>query len=374
MVPETLAERFTRTYGSAPAVMTSAPGRVNLIGEHTDYNGGQVLPIAISQRTYVAMSQIAGPPSVALSYTESGTGEFDPVRPLRSGQWWDYVSGLGGFADQRHPPVQLAVTSDVPAGAGLSSSAALEVATGLAYSVLTHRDKQMRDIALDAWRVETEFVGVSCGIMDQFASALSVEGHALHIWCDTTAVEHVPFSSAILIFDTAVPRSLRASQFNRRQAECAEALRLLQEANPGLPDLAHADPDEINAANLPPILRDRAVHVVNETRRVGRAVSDLRHSGKISADLLYESHESLRVLYQCSSPELDWFVDRAMRAAGVGGARLTGAGWGGCAIALGPRDALDATREEIVSDYEQAFGISPRAWLTEAAEGARVER
>lgn len=374
MVPADARDLFEQSYRSRPTVVTSAPGRVNLIGEHTDYNGGQVLPIAIEQRTTIAMSALhSGNRSRVISSIEEDTGEFTVPDPARSGRWWDYIAGFSAVVTPPLPPVQIAVTSDVPAGAGLSSSAALEVATGFAYAALTRRGRSLRDIALDAWRVETQFVGVSCGIMDQFASALAIEGHALHVFCDTMQFEHVPFGSSVLIFDTVVPRSLRGSEFNQRQAECREALYLLRAKHPELEHLAAASLEMIGDAGLPPVLENRAIHVVEETRRVAEAVGQLKEKGTMDGDLLYQSHESLRDRYECSSKELDWFVERASRAEGVEGARLTGAGWGGCAIALGPRQALADAAPAIAADYEQAFDRTPRVWLTEASQGARVE-
>lgn len=373
-VPDDVSDLFRSTYSGEPDVIASAPGRVNLIGEHTDYNGGEVLPIAIAQRTRVAMRpRRRASRSRVVSSTEEDTGEFIAPTPARSGHWWDYISGAGNWSSRPLPAVDIAVASVVPSGAGLSSSAALEVASGLAYAAVTGATKSMRDIALDAWRVETQFVGVACGIMDQFASALSREGHALHIWCDTTETEHVPFTSAVLIFDTAVPRSLRDSEFNQRRAECREALHLLRLSRPSLENLAQAEPDEIRSASLPTTLANRALHVSEETRRVQQAVKQLSEHGAIGGDLLHRSHESLREKYECSSPELDWFVERAARAEGVTGARLTGAGWGGCAIALGNRDALEAAGDEIAAEYERAFHRAPQVWLTEASEGAALE-
>jgi galactokinase len=374
MVPADAIDLFKATYSDEPDVVASAPGRVNLIGEHTDYNGGEVLPIAIEQRTTVAMRKLSsGSQSHAVSSIEEDTGVFNVPDPVRSGRWWDYVSGFACYSTPPLPPVDIAVTSDVPAGAGLSSSAALEVAAGVAFAALTGKPQSLRDIALDAWRVENQFVGVASGIMDQFASALSLDLHALHIFCDTMQFERVPFSSAVLIFDTAVPRSLRSSEFNHRRAECREALYLLRQANPALENLAAAEPDAIRAAKLPETLENRAIHVSEETRRVREAVRELRAHGKIHGDLLYRSHASLRDRYQCSSPELDWFVDRAARANGVEGARLTGAGWGGCAIALGAREALASAGAEIAADYRQTFKREPRVWLTKASQGARIE-
>jgi galactokinase len=374
MVPEDLSGLFASRFGGEPDVVASAPGRVNLIGEHTDYNGGEVLPIAIEQRTCVAMRLTrSASKSTAVSLTQKDTGEFASPNPPRSGEWWDYVSGHTAISSPGLPNAQIAVASSVPAGAGLSSSAALEVASGLAYAEVTARPRSLRDIALDAWRVETQFVGVACGIMDQFASALASRGWALHIMCDTMMVEHVPFTSTVLIFDTAVPRSLRSSEFNQRRMECTEALHLLRLANPSLENLASAVPDEITAASLPRKLENRALHVAEETQRVREAVRQLREKGTIDSRLLYESHASLRDKYECSSPELDWFVDRASRSAGIEGARLTGAGWGGCAIALGSRDALRMLGDEVVVEYEQKFGIHPRVWLTGASDGARID-
>lgn len=370
--PRLVSTLFQSTFGGEPTVVASAPGRVNLIGEHTDYNGGEVLPIAIDRRTWLAMRPALHDWSVAVSSTEKDAGEFSSPRPVRAGKWWDYVSGLG-HSWKGLPPVELAVVSDVPSGAGLSSSAALEVAAAFAFNKMTGSSKPARELALEAWRVETGFVGVDCGIMDQFASALCCENNALHVWCDTGETEQVPFTASVLIFDTVAPRSLRSSEFNTRRSECAEALLLLRKANPSLPNLASATELELLDANLPQTLEMRARHVIDETRRVRTAVAQLRGNGTINGDLLYESHASLRDLYQCSSPELDWFVDRAARAEGVEGARLTGAGWGGCAIAIGSHDALSAAAAEIAGEYESAFGRRPRVWLTEAMDGARVE-
>ena len=373
MVPSDVVELFSSTYGVEPDVVASAPGRVNLIGEHTDYNGGEVLPMAIGQRTRVAMRlRTPADKSRLISSTEKDTGEFISPYPARSGRWWDYVSGHVA-AHPELPTVDVAVTSDVPAGAGLSSSAALEVASGLAYDVMTGSTRPLRDIAIDAWKVETTFVGVSCGIMDQFASALSRAGHALHIRCDTAETGYVPFRFFVLIFDTAVPRSLRTSAFNLRQQECQQALDLLREANPALETLAAAEIDEIKARGLPQLLEARAIHVSSETRRVRAAVTQLRKKGTIDGSLLYESHLSLRDNYDCSSPELDWFVDRISSFPGIEGARLTGAGWGGCAIALGSESSLSAARDAIAGDYERAFSRVPRIWITEASAGAAID-
>jgi galactokinase len=272
------------------------------------------------------------------------------------------------------PTCDVAVWSDVPAGAGLSSSAALEVAFALAASALAGTARDLEPLALLAQRAEVGFVGVNSGIMDQFASALGRRDHAVHVWCDTARWEVLPMSEAVLIFDTAVPRSLRSSAFNTRRAECDAALAALRALQPDLPHLAAATPALLERAALPDPLDRRARHVVDETERVRETVRRLHAGGTLPGDLLNASHASLRDLYECSSPELDWFVEHALREDGVRGARLTGAGWGGCAIAVGEQAALEAAAARLAPSYTAAFGLTPRAWISRAAHGARVDR
>jgi galactokinase len=373
---EKALELFEQHFGCPAAVVASAPARVNIIGEHTDYNGGEVLPIAIERRTYIAMSVARGERSRAVSANERDAGSFDARTPSRSGRWWDYVAGTVARRAMPNAPraIDVAVWSDVPAGAGLSSSAALEVGVAAGFDELAGTPLDRRGIALASHRAENDFVGVASGIMDQFASALAERGQALHLWCDTMAVEQVPMPDAVLIFDTAVPRSLRTSQFNTRRSECEAALTLLRQRYAALPHLAAATPDQIAEARLPQPLAKRARHVVTETRRVQSVVDALRAGGEPPGDLLLASHRSLRDDYECSTPELDWFVERATRVAGIRGARLTGAGWGGCAIAIGDPNALRDASGDLAAEYESAFGRTPRLWHTHADDGVRVER
>jgi len=371
---------FADRFGRAPEVVASAPGRVNLIGEHTDYNGGEVLPIAIARRTWVAAGRApergTEPVLRAVSATQAAAGTAGLAAPKRSGEWWDYLTGVAApllEASGRSDSLDLAVMSDVPTGAGLSSSAAIEVAAALAVAGVLDRRIELEEAAWTAWRAETGFVGVPCGIMDQFASALSHPEEALHLECDTVRYDYAPFRDTLLIFDTAIPRSLRTSHYNERRAECEEALRLLRERWSDLPTLAAAEPEQVIEARLPPPLHGRALHVSQETRRVRDAVAALRAGNRISRELLVGSHESLRDLYECSRPELDWVVDRAIALPGVRGARLTGAGWGGCAIVVGDEDALREAGPRLAREYEARFALVPRLWLSGAAAGARIE-
>ena len=368
---------FLQTFHAEPDVVGSAPGRVNIIGEHTDYNGGQVLPIAIDRRTYVAIRACPDASrSRIVSNRESVGADFDVRQVSPSGKWWDYMTGVclamlaGGT---RLPQFEAIVQSDIPGGSGLSSSAALEVATAVALGRITEQNGDLKKLALLSWRVETQFVGVACGVMDQFASALCLEGHALHLWCDTLETEQVAMSDAVLIFDTALPRSLRASQFNQRRSECEEALALLRRSRPSLSNLAAASEKDVRLAHLPATIEKRALHVVQENLRVEEIVGELMRTHNLPGDLLYQSHQSLRDNYECSTPELDWFVENVGKRVGVTGARLTGAGWGGCAIAVGELEALTQAADDLSAEYEKRFGREARTWITHAGDGARVE-
>ena len=375
---ESVRALFVDRFGREPAVIASAPGRVNLIGEHTDYNGGEVLPIAIARRTWVAAGAREGKPGPtlrAVSATHPAMGTSALRAPTRSGEWWDYLTGVAApllTISDAAVSLDAAVASDVPAGAGLSSSAALEVATALAVAGVLGVPLSLEQAAMTAWRAETGFVGVACGIMDQFASALCRTGEALHLECDTARYDFAPFGDSLLIFDTAIPRSLRTSHYNERRAECDEALRLLRERWPELPSLAAAEPEQVLEARLPDPFGRRALHVSRETRRVREAVAALRAGGHISRELLVGSHESLRDLYECSRPELDWVVERSITLPGVRGARLTGAGWGGCAIVVGEEAALREAGPLLSREYEERFALVPRLWLSSASSGARV--
>ena len=366
------AQLFSRAFGAAPAVVASAPGRVNLIGEHTDYNGGDVLPIAIAQRTYVAARRNGGERVRAVSASASEAGEFALGGARAEGKWWDYIAGVAMHLRARGHAIagaDLAVWSDVPAGAGLGSSAALAIAAGMALARASGSDVDARELARAAREAEAAFVGVEVGIMDQFACALGVAGHALRIRCASEEVTPVAFGGSVLIFDTRVRRSLRDGRFNARREECARALALLRRTNPELRHLAEATPEMVQGAALPAPLDARARHVATEMARVESTFAALRRGAAIPPELLYASHASLRDDFACSCAELDWFVAIA-GTMGLRGARMTGAGWGGCAIALDTREMLEAAVPTIARGYHAAHGRKPQWWITRASEGA----
>ncbi|HEX4932803.1 MAG TPA: hypothetical protein VFV33_06455, partial [Gemmatimonadaceae bacterium] len=247
-----------------------------------------------------------------------------------------------------------------------------------------------RDVARAAHRAETGFVGVACGIMDQFASALCRAGQALHLRCDTEEARNIPFDRGVLIVDTMSPRALVHSAFNTRRAECTAALEILRRLDPTLQALAHASPELLERAALPEPLDRRARHVIGETRRVRDVVALAEASGAATSGdapaaasqdgsrhalgrLLNASHRSLREDYECSTPELDWVVEHSVARVGIDGARLTGAGWGGCAIVVGDASVLADFARELAEAFEVCWGRVPRTWLTSPHDGARVE-
>jgi galactokinase len=378
---ERARELFEAAFGRAPAVVARAPGRVNLIGEHLDYNAGDVLPIALGLGVSVAMDQGSGAITRIASAERRQRGEVRLADARPANAWHDYVSGSLRMLGERGErgergvcggSVDVAVAGDVPLGAGLASSAALEVAVLTAAASLWRVPLAPRDAARLGRRAEVEFVGVPCGIMDQIASAMSTAGHALLVHCGDERVERVPFHASVLIFDTAVPRDLRRSAFAARKGECDAALVALRRVAPELGCLALATEEQIDAAGLPAPLDRRARHVVSEMARVQQAVSCLRAEARLPGELLLASHTSLRDDYVCSAPELDWFVEYAMSWGGIEGARLTGAGWGGCAIALGEEASLTSLASAVLPAYQRMFGRQGRVWLERASAGAAV--
>ena len=369
---------FHKTFGTIPRSVASAPGRVNLIGEHTDYNGGPVLPIAIAQRTNAAVGP--GPNGEAGVLEAISTRDNTLVRvkwqdELPKG-WVAYVAGVlrelwAADALPANGSARVAVASDVPVGAGLASSAALAVAVAKALAP----NLSPRQIAGVAFRAEHDHVGVRCGVMDQTISALGKKDHALLFECASLESKQIPFKARLLLVDTGVRHDLSAGGLNQRRAECEAAVKRLKVELPELVWLASWPTGwlaRLKRALREP-LRSRAVHVVSETARA-RFGAQLLEQGKLKrfGELLYESHESCRRLYECSSPELDTVVSAAKRA-GALGARLTGAGWGGAAIVLvNARDRK--TIPAIQRAYKRAYGKTPPISEVQASAGARVER
>jgi galactokinase len=350
------AEAYEKQFGGEPDLIASAPGRINLIGEHTDYNGGFVLPCAIDRRIAVAMGTggRGGFETRPYGRTRLYSADFDEMREVgeKDDSWADYPRGVAwamGEDGREIAPFEAAFAGDVPLGSGLSSSAAIEAATALALDALFGLDIGRKDLAVLCQRAENDYVGVASGIMDQYASLLCRAGSALLVDCRSLEAKSVPLDLtaaglALVVCDTRVERGLADTGYNDRRTTCENAARKL-----GIEELRDAREKDLD--RLSGEVLKRARHVVSENARVSEAVEALKHNDfEGFGRLMYASHASLRDDYEVSTPELDTFFQTAEQH-GAKGARLTGAGFGGCAIALVPEPRTD----EVTKACEQAF-------------------
>jgi galactokinase len=384
-----LRRAFTDVYGSADKRprLFRAPGRVKLIGEHTDYNDGFVLPMAIDRETCVAARPRPDRQVRIFSLNLDEHAAFDLDRPgaRERGIWLDYIEGVARALERRGVRLvgaDLAISSDVPVGAGLSSSAALEVSTGLALASIAGVEIDRVELALAGQEAEHTYVGAKVGIMDQFIAALGRAGHALLIDCRTLETQAIPVDTTetlVVICDTRVKHELSASEYNTRRAECEQGVELLRRAGLGnisaLRDVSEADFDHYGGA-LPEVVGRRCRHVVTENARALDAAAALK-DGRLEemGRLMLASHESLRRDYEVSCRELDVLVEIAMSLAGATlGARMTGGGFGGCTVNLVRRDQLENFRETITREYIAATGHAPHIYVSEAGEGAKEIR
>lgn len=382
IVADRAAEAFGQAFGSTPALVVQAPGRVNLIGEHTDYNDGFVFPAAIDRWVAIACRPRDDSRVVIHATAFGETREFDAsAEQSREGAWADYPKGVvREFQDAGYdvPGFDAVMVGDVPVGAGLSSSAAVEVATARAILELTGIEMSAPDVALLGQRAENRFVGVNCGIMDQFVSANAVEGHALFLDCRDLSFEHVPVSGGdarIVILNSGVTRGLTDSGYNERRTACERGVALIAEAS-GEDVRALRDVSPALLLSHRQQLEDAGVyarcrHVVTEIGRTRDAVGALR-SGDVVAfgGLMDASHESLRDDYEVSGPELDTLVETARGVDGVYGARLTGAGFGGCAVAFAHADAVGELTRAVAHEYPTRCGLDAEVYVCRAVAGA----
>ncbi len=361
-----MIEQLVAALGAADARIVRAPGRVNLIGEHTDYNDGFVLPAAISLETWIAF--VPGGRDVELTTLAGAQTSFSLDAFQRGGDWADYVKGVAWSLTRAGMPVRGfrgVLGSTLPIGAGLSSSAALELAAGWALTDGSPPIEPMQMAHL-AQRAENEYVGVRCGLMDQFASSLGVAGSALLLDCRSLEWRSVPLPPEVQLvaIDSGSSRRLESSAYNARRSECARAAAAL-----GLASLRDATPEMLEP--LQGVERRRAQHVVEENARVLSTVAaleaeDLATVGRCMA----ASHASLRDLYEVSSPALDALVEIAAGVDGVIGARMTGAGFGGCTVNLVRREAVGALVAAVTREYEGRTGLQATIHPVEAVDGA----
>jgi len=375
-----LQAEFHKLYNQTPRLFR-APGRVNLIGEHTDYNGGFVLPMAIECETIVAAAVREDRKICVRSanLNEENEINLDAPEQKKRGSWIDFIEGVARILERESVKLRgadLLISSDVPSGAGLSSSAALEISVGLALTEISNQTVDKVTLALAGQSAEHEFVGANVGIMDQFISAMGERNHALLIDCRSLKAVQIPFDSddlAIAICNTNVKHELSSSEYNVRRAECEEGVKILQQFLPQiqqLRDVRVADFERYES-NLPPVIRKRCRHVVTEIERTLRAAEALKKSDFADfGRLMWLSHASLRDDYEVSCKELDLLVEIAQSCAGVSGARMTGGGFGGSTVNLVRRENLTAFIEKISNEYRRRTSIETDVYVSGAADGA----
>lgn len=374
-----IRSQFEARFGAAPELIVRAPGRVNLIGEHTDYNAGFVLPAAIDRATFIAASPRQDRRVRVVAADLNLEDEFGIDHIERSGihPWSNYIRGMvRALQGAGHiiNGADMIVASSVPRGAGLSSSAALEVATGYVFQVFHNLNILGDELALMAQATENHFVGVNCGIMDQFIVTLGQANHALMIDCRDLSYQAVPVptNAAVVICDSHIERSLAASAYNQRRAECEQAVELLKPLLPGIKALRDVSSAQLAAHGhvLPAVVRQRARHVVSENERVIHGATALRNGDVAEfGRLMNASHASLRDDYAVSIPEMDALVAAAQRVSGCYGSRLTGAGFGGCTVSLVDVNAVERFRHEVAAAYLEATGRTTTIYVTHASDG-----
>ena len=373
-----VVEEFRQRHGVTPPFVVRAPGRVNLIGEHTDYNEGFVLPMAIDRATWIALRPRSDGRVVLHSLNHQAATDFTLNALARQpGDWSAYPAGMAWALQEAGHALtgwDGVTDCDVPIGAGLSSSASFELAVARAFACVSGFPWDPARMAVLGQRAENQWVGVNCGIMDQMISAAGQEGHALLIDCRSLHAQLVPLPPAtvVVVLDTATRRGLVGSAYNERRAQCEAAAKFF-----GVRALRDVSVAQFNqqAAELDAVIRRRARHVVTENERTLQAAAAMRRGDAVAlGTLMNASHESLRADFEVTNDALNAIVGCARRIDGCLGARMTGAGFGGCAVALVQQDAAVRFGPAVAADYQAATGLAPNIYVCHAANGAEVVR
>lgn len=378
---EMLIRKYHEQWEGEPDFIVRAPGRVNLIGEHTDYNDGYVFPAAIDYEVSIAGTarEDREVHAYSLTFEQHDVFSLDRLEKAVTARWSNYLRGVAQILEKTGHQLNgmnVVVAGTVPLGSGLSSSAAIEVASSLAYEAANGFDLNPVDRALNCQRAEREFVGVQCGIMDQFISALGAKDHALLIDTRTLAYERIPLPSdgvKLVIGNTNKKRGLVDSEYNTRREECGKAVATLATVLPGIKKLRDVTAKQLAAHSgvMDPTVLRRARHVVTEDERVLKSVEALRAGDLVTfGKLMDESHDSLRDDYEVSCNELDVMVHEARKVAGVYGSRMTGAGFGGCTVSLVKEDCVDTFQEAVGEAYTRETGLTPAFYVCHACDGA----
>ncbi len=373
--------RYTSQFGTEPLVVRS-PGRVNLIGEHTDYNEGFVLPAAIDKAAYVAIGRSADAYCHWIAADLNDTFEVRPDELTNSAKGWpNYLMGVVEQFRKAGYPVEAfncIVSSDVPVGAGMSSSAALECAVAYGLNQLYGLNIPRLELVKMAQRAENEFVGVKSGIMDQFASMFGKKNHVVRLDCRSLEYTHFPFQIEgirVVLFDTGVKHSLADSEYNDRRAQCEAGVRILQKHNPAIRSLRDADRDLLlrHQREFDPLIFNRCIYVVEENARLQSATEDLQRGDMLSfGQRMYGSHNGLRDMYEVSCPELDYLVAFTVTEEAVLGARMMGGGFGGCTINLVREEAVADLFERMKKAYQIAMNRELKMYSGLPEDGTSV--
>lgn len=375
-------QEFQDRFHTVPERVFFCPGRVNLIGEHIDYNGGQVMPCAITKGTWLAVARNTRKELhfQAMDYPEKASLRLQTSFTRTGPEWFNYPLGIINhfLAEGRTlSGLDMLFHGNLPVGAGLSSSASIEVLTAFALNALYGYGLNPDELALLSKKVENEFIGVSCGIMDQFAVAMGKKDRAILLNCDTLAHEYLPFTTGaydLVIINSKKHRSLAESKYNERFIECGMALKKLkQKLDAGhLCEISLAEFEMHRHLLADPVLEKRAFHVISEHARVSDAVVALQTGDlAVFGKLMYASHRSLRENYEVSGKELDAIVDFCKNYPGCIGARMTGAGFGGCVIALVQKGNFEDFSLQLAASYESLAGYPPESFISAAGDGAR---
>ena len=381
---EQILKAWRERYGEPDGLTWSrAPGRVNLIGEHTDYNNGYVLPIAIDRDIVVAFRPNGSRLVKLHAVNLSDDAAFSLVDPKADPEhpWMVYPMGIAQMLMEKGiavPGMDVVFHGTVPTGGGLSSSAALTVAFGLAYAHAAGAEVDRRELARMCQQTEHRFCGVKCGIMDPFVSLHAQRGKAVYIDCRDLRYELVPCDLAdghFIVCDTRVKHELASSEYNKRRAQCEEAARILGEFIPGVESLRDVNVHQFKGfqSRIPSPMRERARHVITENQRVLAARQAMLHDNAVELGILMDvSHDSLDQDYEVTSDELNLLVSLAREVKGVYGSRMTGGGFGGCTVSLVAKGHIDEFCTHVREGYSQRTGIDPHVYVVEPAQGAEI--
>lgn len=375
-----LIKEFNDRFQKEPEKLFFCPGRINLIGEHIDYNGGHVMPCAITLGSSLAISKNIDKRFrfQCLNFPETADLHLQESYSKTGKQWFNYPLGIINYFLQQGfnlSGLDMLFYGDLPIGAGLSSSASIEVLTAFALNELFQTGISKTDLAQLSKKVENEFIGVNCGIMDQFAVAMGQKDKAILLNCDTLDYEYLPFQTGaydLVIINSNKQRTLADSKYNERFTECGAALKLLKQRLPvrNLCEVSMADFELNRDLITDPVLRKRALHVISENARVKDAVIALQTGDMdVFGKLMFASHQSLKELYEVTGKELDTLVDFCKKYTGCIGARMTGAGFGGCVIALVKKNQVDDFREQLSGYYKDKIGYTANLFASAAGDG-----